>query len=137
MVRETNRPRKIDEAVASAFNRAGLEASSYLHPELLTQITRNVIKQLQSGDGLDDSTSVPPRFSRFSLRPPLHHHPLPQKHHPIYPTERTHLLHRRNTYFTEVIPHRSRNQDIYCMGYRVRESTNHLTSAHPGLRLKA
>jgi len=65
---------KVDEAVNSAFDRAQTETSNYVPPELIAQITQNVIKQLQSS-GLEGSTPVPPQ-SRFSP-PPIMHQPVP------------------------------------------------------------
>lgn len=67
-------PPKIDEAVNSAFDRAQTETSNYVPPELIAQITQNVIKQLQSS-GLEGSTPVPPQ-SRFSP-PPTVQQPVP------------------------------------------------------------
>lgn len=67
--------RPIDEAVSSAFHRAGAETSNYVPPELIAQITQNVIKQLQTGGGLEGSTPVPPQSS-FSP-PPALHQPVP------------------------------------------------------------
>lgn len=62
-------PQKVDEAVNSAFDRAGKETQNYVPPELIAQITQNVIKQLQSG-GLDASTPIPSQ-NRFSPPPPI------------------------------------------------------------------
>ena len=67
----------IDEAVSNAFDRAGAETSNYVPPELIAQITQNVIKQLQTGGGLDASTPIPPSQSRFSPPPPPMHQPVP------------------------------------------------------------
>ena len=69
--------RPIDEAVNNAFDRAGQETSNYVPPDLIAQITQNVIKQLQTGGGLDASTPVPPPPSRFSPPPPPVHQPVP------------------------------------------------------------
>lgn len=69
----------IDEAVTKAVDRAGAETSNYVPPELIAQITQNVIKQLQTGGGLDASTPVPPQ-SAFSPPPPL---PPPSMHQPV------------------------------------------------------
>ena len=66
----------IDEAVTSAFNKAGAETSAYVPPELIAQITQSVIKQLQTGGGLDGSTPVPPQ-NPFSPPPPTMHQPVP------------------------------------------------------------
>ncbi len=80
MMPEQNRyapPQKpIDEAVTNAFDRAGVETSNYVPPELIAQITQNVIKQLQTGGGLDGSTPVPPQHP-FSPPPPSLHQPVP------------------------------------------------------------
>ena len=80
MMPEQNRyapPQKpIDEAVTNAFDKAGLETSNYVPPELIAQITQNVIKQLQTGGGLDASTPVPSQH-RFSPPPPPMHQPVP------------------------------------------------------------
>ena len=65
----------IDEAVTNAFDKAGAETSNY-PPELIAQITQHVIKQLQTGSGLDGSTPVPSQ-SRFSPPPP------PSLHQPV------------------------------------------------------
>lgn len=67
---------RVDEAVTSAFDRAGAETSNYVPPELIAQITQNVIKQLQS-TGIDGATPVPPQHSRFSPPPPPVHQPVP------------------------------------------------------------
>ncbi len=67
-------PPKVDEAVNSAFDRAQTETSNYVPPDLIAQITQNVIKQLQSS-GLEGSTPVPPQ-SGFSP-PPIVHQPVP------------------------------------------------------------
>ena len=67
---------KVDEAVTTAFDRAGAETSSYVPPELIAQITQNVIKQLQS-NGIEGTTPVPPQQSRFSPPPPPMHQPVP------------------------------------------------------------
>ena len=66
----------IDEAVSNAVNRA--ETSSYVPPELIAQITQNVIKQLQTG-ALDSNTPVPHHGS-FAPPPQAHpvHQPVPQ-----------------------------------------------------------
>ena len=66
----------IDEAVTNAFDKAGVETSNYVPPELIAQITQNVIKQLQTGGGLDGTTPVPPQ-NRFSPPPPPMHQPVP------------------------------------------------------------
>lgn len=68
--------RPIDEAVTKAFDRAGAETSNYVPPELIAQITQNVIKQLQTGGGLDGSTPVP-SHNAFSPPPPSMHQPVP------------------------------------------------------------
>ena len=76
----------IDEAVTKAVDRAGAQTASSVPPELIAQITQNVIKQLQTGGGLDGSTPVPPQtaFSPppmsqniFSPPPPSMHQPVP------------------------------------------------------------
>lgn len=68
----------IDEAVTNAVHRAGAETSSYVSPDLIAQITQTVIKQLQTGGGLDVSTPVPPQ-NPFSPPPhPSMHQPVPQ-----------------------------------------------------------
>lgn len=65
----------IDEAVSNAFDRAGAENPNYdVPPELIAQITQNVIKQLQTGGGLEGSTPIPSQ-SRFS--PPAPQQPVP------------------------------------------------------------
>ena len=61
-------PNKVDEAVTSAFDRAGAETQNYASPELIAQITQNVIRQLQSS-ALDGTTPAPPQ-SHFSTPPP-------------------------------------------------------------------
>ena len=80
MMPEQNRyapPQKpIDEAVTKAFDKAGAETSNNIPPDLIAQITQSVIKQLQTGGGLDGSTPVPPQKS-FSPPPPSMHHPAP------------------------------------------------------------
>ena len=58
--------RPIDEAVASAFD--GAETANHVPPELIAQITQNVIKQLQSSN-LEGSTPVQPQSS-FAPPPP-------------------------------------------------------------------
>lgn len=65
---------KVNEAINSAFDRAQTETSNYVPPELIAQITQNVIKQLQSS-GLDASTPVPTQ-SAFSP-PSSVHQPVP------------------------------------------------------------
>ena len=81
VIPEQNRyapPQKpIDEAVSNAVDRAGAGTSNYVPPELIAQITQNVIKQLQTGGGLDGSTPVPPQNS-FSPPPPP-----PSMHQPV------------------------------------------------------
>ena len=67
----------IDEAVTKAFDRAGAETSNYVPPELIAQITQNVIKQLQTGGGLDASTPVPSQSSFSPPPPPSFHQPIP------------------------------------------------------------
>lgn len=62
-------PQKVDEAVTSAFDRAGAETQNYVPPELIAQITQNVIKQLQSS-GLDGTIPINPQNS-FSPPPPI------------------------------------------------------------------
>lgn len=71
----------IDEAVTSAFDRA--ETSHYVPPDLIAQITQNVIKQLQTGGGLDGGTPLPPTQNSFPPPPPppqapIVHQPVPQ-----------------------------------------------------------
>lgn len=66
----------IDEAVTKAFDSAGAETSNYVPPELIAHITQSVIKQLQTGGGLEGSTPVPPQ-NPFSPPPPSMHHPVP------------------------------------------------------------
>lgn len=68
----------IDEAVTKAFDRAGADTSNYVPTELIAQITQNVIKQLQTGGGLDGSTPVPLQNS-FAAPPP----PPPPMHQPV------------------------------------------------------
>ncbi len=67
-------PPKVDEAVNSAFDRAQTETSNYVPPELIAQITQNVIKQLQSS-GIEGSTPIPSQ-SGFSP-PPAVYQPVP------------------------------------------------------------
>ena len=68
----------IDEAVTNAFHKAGAETSSYISPDVIAQITQSVIKQLQTGGGLDAATPVPPQ-NPFSPppAPPSLHQPVP------------------------------------------------------------
>ena len=81
MIPESNRytasQRPIDEAVTNAFHTA--TTSSYVPPELIAQITQNVIKQLHT-TGLDGSTPLPPSQSAFPPPPPP---PPPQVQQPI------------------------------------------------------
>lgn len=65
----------VDEAVTSAFDRA--ETPNHVPPELIAQITQNVIKQLQTG-GIDAGTPVPPTQNPFSPPPQHIHQPVPQ-----------------------------------------------------------
>ena len=67
----------IDEAVTNAVNRAGAETSSYVSPDLIAQITQTVIRQLQTGGGLDGSTPVPPQNPFSPPPPPSMHQPVP------------------------------------------------------------
>lgn len=68
-------PRKpIDEAVTSAFDNA--HTSNFVPPELIAQITQNVIKQLQTG--VLDGTPVPQSQSTFAPQPPPVQQPVPQ-----------------------------------------------------------
>lgn len=71
-------PQRVDEAVTSAFNRAGAGAdtSNEVSPELIAQITQNVIKHLQS-NGIEGATPVPPQQNQFSPPPPPVHQPVP------------------------------------------------------------
>ena len=73
----TSQQKPIDEAVTNAFHRAGAETANYVPPELIAQITQNVIKQLQTGGGLDGTTPVPPQ-NPFSPPPPP-----PSMHQPV------------------------------------------------------
>lgn len=66
------RQKPIDEAVTNAFDKAGVETSNHVPPELIAQITQTVIKQLQTGG----TTPVPPQ-NRFSPPPP------PPMHQPV------------------------------------------------------
>ena len=70
------RPNKVDEAVTSAFDRAGAETQHYASPELIAQITQNVIKQLQSS-GLDGTTPAPPQPHYSTPPPPPIQQPVP------------------------------------------------------------
>ena len=64
----------IDEAVTSAFNTA--DPSTYVPPDLIAQITENVIKQLKTtGIGETGTTPVPQGQSNYA--PPLVHQPVP------------------------------------------------------------
>ena len=69
-------PNKVDEAVTSAFDRAGAETQNYASPELIAQITQNVIKQLQSS-GLDGTTPAPPQPHYSTPPPPPIQQPVP------------------------------------------------------------
>ena len=69
-------PNKVDEAVTSAFDRAGAETQNYASPELIAQITQNVIKQLQSS-GLDGTTPPAAPQSNYSPPPPPIQQPVP------------------------------------------------------------
>ena len=95
-------PQKVDEAVTSAFDRAGAETQNYVPPELIAQITQNVIKHLQSG-GLD-GTPVPTQ-NRFSPPPPPIQQPVP-----VSPSTASGAsIHMPNRVFTPPSP--QKNQD--------------------------
>ena len=53
-----NKP--VDDAVNTAVGQAQTENHNHIPPELIAQITQNVIRQLQVGGGLDATTPVPP-----------------------------------------------------------------------------
>lgn len=57
----------ISEAVSSALNKA--DTSNYVPPELIAQITENVIKQLKTS-GLESGTPVPQMSKLFPPPPP-------------------------------------------------------------------
>ena len=71
----------IDEAVNTAFDKAQHDSANAIPPELIAQITQNVIKQLQTG-GLDGAppTPIPPPQAAFVPPPPQTaiHNPTPQ-----------------------------------------------------------
>ena len=70
----------IDEAVNTAFDQAQAGTSNAIPPDLIAQITQNVIKQLQTG-GLDGSTGTPLPPPHSPIPPPPQtaiHHPSPQ-----------------------------------------------------------
>ncbi|KAI4099516.1 MAG: hypothetical protein L6R37_005943 [Teloschistes peruensis] len=58
-------PQPINEAVGSAFQ-------SDVPPELIAQITKNVLKQLKTSGIESSATPVPPSQSKFSPPPPVH-----------------------------------------------------------------
>lgn len=66
----------IDEAVSSAFHKA--EPSSYVPPELVAQITENVIKQLKT-TGLEGGTPIPQQQQQPQPPPPLTQSPPPNQ----------------------------------------------------------
>lgn len=110
-------PQKVDEAVTSAFDRAGAETQNYVPPELIAQITQNVIKQLQSG-GLDGTIPINPQNS-FSPPPPIQQPvPLPPSTasgtstnvpNQVFPRRR-----HKSIKTTPTIARQSRTQDSLC-----------------------
>ena len=64
----------VDEAVTSAFHTA--DTSNYVPPELIAQITENVIKQLKT-TGVSESGSTPVPQGQNNYAPPLVHQPIP------------------------------------------------------------
>lgn len=64
----------INEAVTSAFDKA--DPSSALHPDLLAQITENVIKQLRTST-MDINTPVQSLHSQYPPPPPQQSQPVP------------------------------------------------------------
>ncbi|MCJ1358339.1 MAG: hypothetical protein MMC33_008338 [Icmadophila ericetorum] len=64
----------INEAVSTAFNNAD-PTNNNLHPELIAQITENVIKQLQRS-GIEAGTPIQPTHQRY--HPPPTYQPTPQ-----------------------------------------------------------
>lgn len=66
-------PKPVDEAVTNALDQAQSQTSSQISPELIAQITQNVIKQLQQSGGLETTTTAPPALQTTTI-----HHPMPQ-----------------------------------------------------------
>ena len=66
--RQSHSQHPINEAVSSAFHTA--EPSSYVPPELVAQITENVIKQLKT-TGLEGGTPIPQQHQQPPPPPPL------------------------------------------------------------------
>ena len=65
----------INEAVTSAFDKA--ETSNYVPPELIAQITQNVIQQLKTSGIQDGGTPVPNSGRPFAPPPPPVQQPVP------------------------------------------------------------
>lgn len=106
----------INEAVTSAFNKA--DTSNFVPPELIAQITQNVIQQLKTSGIQDGGTPVPNNARQFAppiqqpvplspstmsgSSPPMHSRgiytpPSPQKHHDFHREDSPHLQNTRYT----------------------------------------
>ncbi len=72
--RYTRSQQPVDEAVTSTFNTA--DTASYVPPELIAQITENVIKQLKTST-VNESGSTPVPQGQNIYAPPPVHHPVP------------------------------------------------------------
>lgn len=70
--------RPINEAISNTFDKA--ENSSDVPPELIAQITQNVIEQLQKSIGFDGASPIQTQQSQFPPPPPPHPPPHVQHH---------------------------------------------------------